>query len=436
MRSAGRASRSAPQARCAATDRKVAGFPRFARARPAPFARGLGAVAVGLLFATAAGATSVACAGPSAEAKPATPSGLSPGLTGVRVRVRRDPAALDQEVGAALETELARAGAAVATDDRAPADADVKIALDLRSVGPVVEGIATASVERGGTLVDRVSTALDVYRRDRFPALVARQLADALAKSPRVAALAGGPAAVPAQAISAAAPAPLAVAPPPTPSAAPPAAAAPPPPVTTPQPSPSPVAAAPAAPAGLGRSGRLGWGLGFEAQVGWAQVWAPGSAPAGVHLALAVQGDMGPHAAFRLPLSFAGASSGDNQYAEIAFVPTYLYRFRSQVDQAFVPYVGLGVALKFIDAGRALLGRPETTLRSSDSCSSRTTTNTARDCAFAISPEPTAGVEWQGSRLFTLDMAASYSFAHLTSSTGIVSWVHVLTIFVGPRLTL
>jgi len=33
-------------------------------------------------------------------------------------------------------------------------------------------------------------------------------------------------------------------------------------------------------------------------------------------------------------------------------------------------------------------------------------------------------------------MAASYSFAHLTSSTGIVSWVHVLTIFVGPRLTL
>jgi hypothetical protein len=173
----------------------------------------------------------------------------------------------------------------------------------------------------------------------------------------------------------------------------------------------------------------------LELQVGWAQAFAPGGSPAGVHLALGVQIDMGPRAAFRLPLSFVGADSGANQFAEIAFVPSYIYRFRSEIDQTIVPYLGLGVKLGFVDAGRTLLARPLTGARSPDSCSTRTTTSTVRDCGFAVSPEPTAGLEWHANRLFALDVAASYSFAHLTSSTGLVSWVHILSIYVGPRLS-
>ena len=57
------------------------------------------------------------------------------------------------------------------------------------------------------------------------------------------------------------------------------------------------------------------------------------------------------------------------------------------------------------------------------------------DCSFAISPEPVAGVEWHANRLFALDIAASYSFARLTSSGGAVSWVNLLSIFVAPRLS-
>jgi hypothetical protein len=32
-------------------------------------------------------------------------------------------------------------------------------------------------------------------------------------------------------------------------------------------------------------------------------------------------------------------------------------------------------------------------------------------------------------------VAAAYSYAHLTSSAGLVSWIHVLSIYVGPRLS-
>jgi hypothetical protein len=406
-----------------------------------------------------------ACAGPGAETK-AAPVGPSPGLAGLRVRVRREAPPLDQEVGAALETELARAGAAVSVDDRTPFDAEVKVSLDLRSVGPVVEGVAAASVERGGTLIDRVSTALDVYRRDRFPALVAQQLAEALARSPRVAALTGAPA----RALAPAAPSPIAaphVAPPPAPApapvpaappapapapvpAAPPAPAPAPVPAAPPAPAPAPVPAAPAAaspppgvpppavPAGpepLGRSGRFGWGFGVELQIGMAQVFAPGDSPAGVHLALAAQVDMGPRSAFRLPLAFVAASSGSQEFAEASFVPTYIYRFRNQADQTIVPYVGLGVKLAFIVGGRQLLGRPDDMVKTPDSCQRRYSTDVTKDCGFAVSPEPTAGFEWHATRLFALDVAAAYSFAHLTSSAGLVSWIHVLSIYVGPRLS-
>jgi len=365
------------------------------------------------------------CAGTGSETRSA-PVVLSPGLAGLRVRVRRDPGPIDQEVGAALETELARAGVAVATDDRAPFDTEVKVSLDLRSVGPVVEGIATASLERGGSLIDRVSTTLDVYRRDHFAPLVARQLAEAIAKSPRVTALAGAPAQAPA--------------PPPPP----PIAAAPPPPAafpTSPQPAqesslPTVVApmAAPAGPKPLGRSGFFGWGFGIELQVGWGQVFAPAGPTAGVHLALGVQIDMGPRAAFRLPLSFVAAGSGENELSELSFVPTYVYRFRDQADQTFVPYIGLGLNMVFVDAGRTVLGRPDTGMKTPDSCG-RYMTSATRDCGFAISPEPIAGIEWHANRLFAVDMAGSYSFARLKSSAGLVSWVQVLEIYAGPRLS-
>jgi hypothetical protein len=45
------------------------------------------------------------------------------------------------------------------------------------------------------------------------------------------------------------------------------------------------------------------------------------------------------------------------------------------------------------------------------------------------------GVESSANRLFALDIAGAYSFAHLTSSAGLVSWIHVVSVYVGPRLS-
>jgi hypothetical protein len=367
------------------------------------------------------------CAGPGGERK-TEPIGVSPALIGVRLRIRRDPAALEQEVGAALEAELARAGVAILTDDTAPRDADVTVTLDLRSVGPVVEGIATASVERDGLLIDRVSSGLDVYRRDRFAPLVARELAEALARSPRVVGLRAG---YPLPAVPAPAAPVAAVAPAPAPTVVPPPAPA----VVAPPVQAGPPAAPPTE--GLGRSGRFGLGFSLELQTGVSQIFAPGGSPTGVLMALAAQIDMGTRAAFRLPLQIVVAGSGANGFAELAFTPTYIYRFRYANDQTIVPYGGLGLKLGFVDAGRTVLGRPLTGTASPDACSRRHSLggSTTTDCAFALSPEPVAGIEWHAGRLFALDVAATYSFAHLTASDGQVSWVHLLSFYVAPRLS-
>ncbi len=360
------------------------------------------------LVAALALAGAFGCAAPTAVQRPA-PVALPQGLVGMRFRVRKPSTPLEQEVASALEVELARAGIVILTDDSLTSDADVRVQLNLTQIGPVIEGRAGVFVEHSGTLIDGMWTSVDVYRSDHFAELVARRLAEWFPTSARVAWL----------------------------NAAPPGASASLPPVdNTPlDAEPSAAPAGPAAPPVLGRSGRFRLGLGLELQLGWARVFAPGGSPAGVHLALGVQADMGPRAAFRLPLAVVATGSGDRTLSEVSLVPAFIYRFRNRANQVVVPYGGLGMKLIFVDASRALLGRPDTGVKSPDSCG-RYNTSTVRDCGFAISPEPTAGIEWHSTRWFALDVAAAYSFAHLTSSTGLVSWVQVLSIYVGPRLTL
>ncbi|HXU07161.1 MAG TPA: hypothetical protein VN903_39680 [Polyangia bacterium] len=358
-----------------------------------------------LVAALVAGAAS-GCAAPAAVNRPA-PVTMPQGLVGMRFRVRKAASPLEQEVASALAVELARAGIVVLTDDALASDADVKVQLDLRQVGPIIEGRAGVLVEHGGTLLDGMWTSVDVYRSDHFAELVARRLAEWFPTSPRVAWLNAAP---------------------------PPAAQASLPPVSDLAVDEAPSAPTMPRPPTLGRSGRFGLGLGLELQLGWAQVFAPGGSPDGVHLALGVQADLGPRAAFRLPLSVQAAGSGNSALSEVSLVPAFIYRFRNRANQTVVPYVGLGMKLIFVEAGRPLLGRPDTGVKSPDSCG-RYHNSTIRDCGFAISPEPTAGIEWHSNRWFALDAAAAYSFAHLTSSTGLVSWIHVLSIYVGPRLT-
>jgi hypothetical protein len=139
-----------------------------------------------------------------------------------------------------------------------------------------------------------------------------------------------------------------------------------------------------------------------------------------------------------MPASFAVAGSGDDSFGHLALSPALLYRFLDDTDQRWVPYVGLGLRLGVMVAGRHLLGRPVTGVPTADTCSRRNrsaTSTPVEDCAFTISPEPMVGIEWHTSRLFSLDFAATYSFSHVTSSEGLVSWVHLLQLYVGPRFS-
>jgi hypothetical protein len=340
------------------------------------------------------------------------PARVPAGLVGARVRVRRGASALEQEVGAAVETALARAGAAVLTRGGEPADLEMSLGLDLRSVGVAVEGIATLTLERDGVLVDRVATPLDIYRRDRFAAAAADRLTEALADSPRVASFASagmGPVA----AAQPAAPAPG----PPSPDVA-----VPPPAATQPV-----VVAASSA---LGKSGLFGLGVSLELQLGLFDLQAPGAAPVGAVVGVATQVDVGPRSALRFGLLLSAAGSGDDGAGQALLSAAYLYRFRHDAAQTVVPYVGAGVALEGVAAGRHLLGRPVTGMRTADSCTRRGTT---ADCAFTVSPMPLVGIEWHQGPLFSIDFGATYAFAYLTSSEGQTTWLHSFALFAAPR---
>jgi hypothetical protein len=422
-----------------------------------------------------------ACAGPESESKPAVvkPVALAPELSGMTVRIHPEGSDIGHEIALALGTELARAGLAVVSDGHQPGTADLRLYLDLRTLGVAVEGVTSLSVESNGILVDRFTTPLDLFRRDTFAAAVARELADAFETSPRVRALAaarhgdpdaGAPQPVtevsptvvaalpPTDASVAASPAggvsPVAPLPAPTPPAYPPSPTGvpsppSPPPTsptsptlpTSPSMSPPPAAVSPAhATELLGKSGRFGLGLSLEAELGWAQVFASSSSLAGATAALALQFDLGPHAAFRLPLSFVFAGSGNDEFGQLALAPTFIYRFRSQQDQELVPYLGLALRVGSILAGRHFLGRPVTGVAGPDSCPDskehpRGATAAIPDCSFFVSPEPVVGLEWHTSRIFSLDIAASYSFAHFSSSEGLARWVSLLQVYLGPRVS-
>ena len=169
-------------------------------------------------------------------------------------------------------------------------------------------------------------------------------------------------------------------------------------------------------------------------------MFATNSSLAGGTAALALQFDLGPRAAFRLPLSFVFAGSGNDQFGQLALAPAFIYRFRTQPDQELVPYLGLGLRLGAAVGGRHLLGRPVTGVTGPDSCPDskehpRAAGAPIPDCSFIVSPEPVVGFEWHTNRIFSLDLAASYSFMHFSSSEGLVRWVSLLQVYLGPRVS-
>jgi len=110
----------------------------------------------------------------------------------------------------------------------------------------------------------------------------------------------------------------------------------------------------------LPRAGGLGRGLTFDPfEIGATQAFGPGGTAYGVRAAVGFQLDIDARWAFRMPIVFGGAISGDHAgYGELDVVPGVVYRFRDDADQPWVPYVGGGMKIGAWGAHLAMLDRP------------------------------------------------------------------------------
>jgi hypothetical protein len=172
-----------------------------------------------------------------------------------------------------------------------------------------------------------------------------------------------------------------------------------------------------AAQAELAKEGRFAAGIGvFPIALGPIQVFAAGGHAFGLRFGAGAQIDLGPRWALRVPLVIAGASGGSlGDYAEIALVPSVIYRFRARADERFTPYVGAGVKLGGFGAERPLLGKPVVATVSQALGDGvfeehHHTDDPNFDSAVAIGGEVLLGGSWHASRLLSLDFELTGDF--------------------------
>jgi hypothetical protein len=336
---------------------------------------------------------------PAASAPvPPQPPARTPALR-LGVSEAQEGSPLSADLRQAVETTLRVAGFVVVADPAAPRDAEARVGVVGFSAGVVARGSGTLRIERGGALVDEVTTPPETYLRANFASQVAQRLVEALASSPRWRAFAEGP-----------------------PQPALPAA--------------SPVAPAPPAPPG--KSGVLGKGINIEGALVIVQTMGPGGQEAGTGLALIPQFDLGPRWALRVlvtaDVTFVSSPGG---YADISLTPGIVRRWRRRQDQAWVPYVGGGVKLGSFGAGHALLGLPAVTTSALfighhhiDLDGHGHADDPNFEIGQRVAPELWAGVECHPLSWFSIDLAASYAWIRLSGAN-----LHLLRELIGLRLS-
>jgi hypothetical protein len=174
---------------------------------------------------------------------------------------------------------------------------------------------------------------------------------------------------------------------------------------------PAPAVTNPAAP-GPGTLPRAGvFGLGFNLdliELGAIQAFGRGGSSSGALLGIGPEIDLGPHAALRVPLQLglagdvetvdtAGARS--RAFWEIVVAPGWIYRFRRDSDQRWIPYVGGALAMGGFQFGRQLLGLEPSRPGISQAF-----------IRIGVAPEALAGVLYAPRRWFAWRLAASYTY--------------------------
>ncbi|MBF5041891.1 hypothetical protein FGE12_05770 [Aggregicoccus sp. 17bor-14] len=194
-------------------------------------------------------------------------------------------------------------------------------------------------------------------------------------------------------------------------------------------------------PAPLPRSGHFGTGISLEPlSIGAFQAKGLGGSTSGLSLQAALQLDLGAHWAFRLPLDLSAGGSDPMQFTELGITPGLLYRWRSDADQHWVPFLGAGLRLGGVGAGRGLLGQPLVTAQGL-----RQAQGFHHDGDFGgggdddpnletkghVAPELWMGLAWQPTRWFAVTLSGSYLYTRMLGTN-----VHLLHERVGLRFSL
>jgi hypothetical protein len=189
--------------------------------------------------------------------------------------------------------------------------------------------------------------------------------------------------------------------------------------------------ATPIAEPALHKEGILHAGISIEPLgIGAIHAITPHGTVTGLDLLIALQVDLGPHWAFRLPIELgAGGTTSGAGYGELAIIPGAIYRFRSSDDQRWVPYVGGGLRLGVVDIGRTLVGKPLQLTPVPLCCHdwdwdhgghSDPNAEDTSTLAGGPSPELWAGTEWNPSRWFSLQLAGAIGYERVFATSVVV----------------
>jgi hypothetical protein len=180
---------------------------------------------------------------------------------------------------------------------------------------------------------------------------------------------------------------------------------------------PATIQTAPAPPKPLGRAGFFEKGINIDLlEIGALQAFGSGGNAAGVALGVGAEIDLDPRAAIRVPLrlGFAGdiattdttGSSTSTSFAEVVIAPAFVYRFRYDRHQRWIPFVGGALALGAFQFGRQLLGLAPSPPGVSQSF-----------LKLGAAPEALGGILYSPARLFALRFAASYTYMYVAQTS-------------------
>jgi len=164
--------------------------------------------------------------------------------------------------------------------------------------------------------------------------------------------------------------------------------------------------------------------------LGGMQAFTPHGWASGIDAGIAVQWDLGPRWAIRVPIEIGvgGFAKGEG-YGELLVIPGVVYRFRDDERQRWVPYLGGGVRFGSVGIGHVLLGEPLVVACCHDWGDGDGHSDPNTDSAAAVGTELWAGIGWHRASWFSLELAGAAGYERVLATR-----VIVLRETVGVRL--